>query len=140
MTKKHQSEDPYFGDARIERRGPGWRWLWPVVGSVAVLVAMAVLLYGVRIARSTTPIQAHAEKPAGDAREQNLPVRREKPDGPAPEGMVWIPGGQFWMGTDDPATNDAGPVHRVTRRRLLDGPDRGDQPAVRGIRRAPPAT
>src|SRR5947207_3768133 len=37
------------------------------------------------------------------------------PPGPAPEGMVWIPGGKFQMGTDDPAPHfaDARPVHEV---------------------------
>lgn len=35
----------------------------------------------------------------------------------APEGMVWIPAGQFWMGSEDPAFGDARPVHQVT----LDG-------------------
>jgi sulfatase modifying factor 1 len=32
--------------------------------------------------------------------------------GPPPEGMVWIPGGEFWMGTDD-GFPDTQPVHRV---------------------------
>jgi sulfatase modifying factor 1 len=30
-----------------------------------------------------------------------------------PEGMVWIPGGTFWMGGDDASMQDAGPVHEV---------------------------
>jgi formylglycine-generating enzyme required for sulfatase activity len=27
--------------------------------------------------------------------------------------MVWVPGGEFWMGSEDPAFEDARPVHRV---------------------------
>src|SRR5262245_3743600 len=33
------------------------------------------------------------------------------PLGPAPEGMVWVPGGTFWMGGKD--FPDAQPVHKV---------------------------
>jgi formylglycine-generating enzyme len=35
------------------------------------------------------------------------------PPGPAPEGMAWIPGGEFWMGSSHPAMSDARPVHLV---------------------------
>ena len=36
----------------------------------------------------------------------------QPPPGPAPEGMTWVPGGTFWMGTDRGNYAD-GPVHRV---------------------------
>jgi formylglycine-generating enzyme len=33
--------------------------------------------------------------------------------GPAPDGMVWVPGGTFWMGCDGCGMPDAEPVHLV---------------------------
>src|SRR5205823_7122995 len=39
-------------------------------------------------------------------------VQSSDPPGPAPEGMVWIPGGPFWMGSaEDPDSN--APLHQV---------------------------
>jgi formylglycine-generating enzyme required for sulfatase activity len=40
---------------------------------------------------------------------------RINPPGPAPKNMVWIPGGSFHMGTDDPNPlfSDARPIHEV---------------------------
>ncbi len=32
---------------------------------------------------------------------------------PVPPGMIWIEGGEFWMGSDDPEFPDAAPIHRV---------------------------
>ena len=61
----------------------------------------------------------------------------------APEGMVWIPGGEFSMGAAEPPGMDDVGMKATTRlaadssrlrRRLLDGHDRGDQRAVRGVR------
>jgi formylglycine-generating enzyme required for sulfatase activity len=35
------------------------------------------------------------------------------PPGPAPEDMVWVPGGEFWMGSTHPQMGDARPIHLV---------------------------
>src|SRR5262249_41854055 len=37
----------------------------------------------------------------------------ETPSGSTPAGMVWIPGGEFSMGSDEPTFSDARPWHRV---------------------------
>jgi formylglycine-generating enzyme len=62
-------------------------------------------------APSTAPINPGLPASAST----NAAVKADaKPPGPAPEGMVWIPGGSFWMGADDGAMTDAEPVHEVT--------------------------
>ncbi|HYT94195.1 MAG TPA: SUMF1/EgtB/PvdO family nonheme iron enzyme, partial [Gemmataceae bacterium] len=45
------------------------------------------------------------------ASQETPQINPHKPPGPAPEGMVWIPGGSFWMGSDD--FPDSRPVHLV---------------------------
>ena len=58
----------------------------------------------------------------GTAEFQPTVANKNRPSGKAPQGMVWIPGGEFSMGAavngegshEMPmASNDAGPVHRV---------------------------
>lgn len=41
-------------------------------------------------------------------------INTSPPPSPAPEGMVWVPGGTFRMGCDDCKMPDAEPVHLVT--------------------------
>ena len=94
-----------------------------VVAAVASAVILLALLVSALLPRAAreSPGTLHATHIIGaevpDAPATPLPPARvsdAKPAGPAPEGMVWIPGGTFAMGTDDPHMPDAHPWHGVT--------------------------
>ncbi len=87
-----------------------------LVAGVAIAAVMVIAATALR------------SKPAGEqpiTAQQFLPTveNKNRPAGPAPEGMVWIPGGEFSMGAQAPphmgdtigmqATEDSRPVHRV---------------------------
>src|SRR5262249_23234069 len=74
---------------------PARRRSWPrvAVGAVACL-ALGALAYAVLVPRQEGPFINPASPPV-----------------PAPQGMVWVPGGRFWMG--DELFADARPVHLV---------------------------
>jgi formylglycine-generating enzyme len=51
-----------------------------------------------------------AEKRAGEP----PVIYQTKPSEPIPEGMVWIPAGEFSMGSEEEMFTDARPIHRVS--------------------------
>lgn len=82
--------------------GPN-RWWWITVVSVLGVAALVSIVFAVK--RRMTPTY-WTEEQLGP-----IQINAAKPPGPAPEGMVWVPGGTFWMGSDEFA--DAKPVHKV---------------------------
>jgi sulfatase modifying factor 1 len=67
-------------------------------------------------ANQTASHAGHQSAPAAaldPARAAAAVINQSAAPGPAPEGMVWIPGGRFWMGCDGCGMPDALPVHLV---------------------------
>jgi formylglycine-generating enzyme required for sulfatase activity len=71
-----------------------------------VLVSLAVVVYAGSVVRRHLPSRQWTADDLGPAQ-----INPSGPPAPALEGMVWIPGGTFWMGSDEFA--DAKPIHKV---------------------------
>jgi formylglycine-generating enzyme required for sulfatase activity len=99
------------------------RWSWGALGVAASLIVgltVYAVVGGLRShPGSTTGVTATSVVTSEGAEGTVTSGSRPSPDpsreapGPAPEGMAWIPGGEFWMGSDDESMRDARPVHRV---------------------------
>ena len=96
------------------------RWLALVAFGAAVIGAIVSW----SLSRPVERQPPRPARPAVDARPSFMPTLADKnpAPGPAPEGMVWIPGGEFSMGAQDAtdwnavgmqATVDSRPIHRV---------------------------
>ena len=95
-----------------------------IAGLVALVCILAILVF---LIRRSPKVHAIADSPGARSLAPigkfapTVPNSRPEPSG-APEGMVWIPGGEFSMGAQDPpdmdkvgmnATLDSRPIHRV---------------------------
>ncbi|MCE9612407.1 MAG: formylglycine-generating enzyme family protein [Chthoniobacter sp.] len=90
---------PKRSDTSPQKTANQWPWLLGLTILAVAAILLAVVVSGV------TPFKTPQKTP-----------------GPAPDGMVWIPGGEFAMGTEDPTSSlcggndsmpDARPIHRV---------------------------
>lgn len=89
---------------------------------LAILVASAVVTYAVVVSSRSGPPSAptpdsatsHAATPVESSFTADSTADQATPPKPAPAGMVWIPGGNFMMGTNDTESWPAEqPAHRV---------------------------
>jgi formylglycine-generating enzyme required for sulfatase activity len=107
--------------ARFERTARG---VSPI-NSLAIVVFMSLLgcAFLVRHPAEPMPLVMASPSLTGAPFQPTVP-NAIPPPGPVPEGMVWIPGGEFSMGAAEPhgmdgnhvgmhATGDSRPVHRV---------------------------
>jgi formylglycine-generating enzyme len=93
----------------------------PYALGAAIVAAIVVSLAGWILYGHHTSSAANPTPPPPAAFFPTIPNHGSAPDQP-PEGMVWIPGGEFSMGAADPpgmdavgmqATEDSRPIHRV---------------------------
>ncbi len=96
------------------------------------LAALALIVAGIAAGVAFALLTRKHETPPATTVPASAPVDDFEPTaanaaaapGPAPEGMIWIPGGEFSMGAADPlgkdanvvgmqATEDSRPIHRV---------------------------
>ena len=100
---------------KAKKRSSAARWL---LVSVAACTIAAALAWTWSRERRSAPTPEARPVPAFTATISNS----QRPNGDAPSGMVWIPGGEFSMGAQDPpgmdkvgmqATVDSRPIHRV---------------------------
>jgi formylglycine-generating enzyme required for sulfatase activity len=94
--------DPAPTTVKSQRRQPRTKRRWPVTWGWTILSATVVA--GVFVLGAWRADESSAQPHPPKLNPPSAP-------GPAPEGMVWVPGGSFWMGDNDVA--DARPEHLV---------------------------
>src|SRR4051812_22487162 len=105
-------------DPKSDEPRPHYRWPWLVLAAFILAVALAILWMSKEIGR-TRRIRDLNSPPAQTGGENATPKQNPLPTPAAAtgtNGMVWIPPGKFWMGSED-GQPDEKPIHEVA----LDG-------------------
>jgi formylglycine-generating enzyme required for sulfatase activity len=91
------------------------KWTWVLTGTLIGAGLSGGLSYRQHRAQiAAFPISVAAASTPALTQSAWLPkINDRKPPEPAPAGMLWIPGGQFWMGAAEDYMADARPWHRV---------------------------
>src|SRR5262245_22015765 len=101
------------------------KWLWLQLGVGVVMTVVVATLYIFDSKENQAAPKPQSENagnregvsggaPVSVVSDAPVGVNAAPAPGPAPEGMVWIPGGTFWMGCDTCGMADAAPAHLVT--------------------------
>jgi formylglycine-generating enzyme required for sulfatase activity len=97
-----------------------WLWLQLGVGVVLTVAVAAMYIFDAMENQAASQPQPEHAGHHGDGSNE-VSMTNATPVGvnialapePAPEGMVWIPGGTFWMGCDTCGMPDAAPAHLI---------------------------
>lgn len=121
---KRKKKEKSVESQRAPHAGKSLWWKLGLLAVVAACVVGAIYAFNANRRQTSGGVDHGGGRHAGHhtTAEQTVPdaesaaaarINSAPAPGPAPEGMVWVPGGTFWMGCENCEMPDALPVHLV---------------------------